>query len=402
MKPIIKKTLPEAKWWLKSARGADFAYDFYSGKYMSRGVETYLGASVSEGRATDAYVLDGNGEYVLRGPNEPAQANGHGLHGFEEVTNILLSAQDFTNVAWNKTATTITPFFADSPLGPMTASRCEFTSETTSQLEQYVGTTLTNSLASILIRTNVGQVDTDITIFSSGNVSNRTVTSSWQRLFYLSASPTASQSNFRIAKRDTWGSAGTADLLIAGANLTDTSFLAPLIITTGTALTRDADDTRVIQGSGPTIAPGISDDPDELTFRVDWDGVAMDTGADRYLFEVANASSDRVGLFISTANELSLGADGTGVLQSIDAGSGFDDGDAHTAICYINQTTGELRMSVDGQATITGTFAGAVPASLNEMNINSRATSAADKANGTNTRIQVVEGDSFTEWVDAL
>ena len=402
--PLYSPLLSSVAWWGNYNPSTGFAYDFKLNRYMSQGKSTGITQVVTEGRSTDAYVLGGGGNYVLRSANEPAQANGHGLDGFDAVTNIVLFAQDFTNAAWTKTATTITPAFADSPLGPMTASRCQFTSATQSQLETNIGTTLTNSLASILIKTNTGQMDTDITFFSSGTIANRTVTSTWQRLFYLNTSPTAGASNFRIAKRDVWGSAGTADLLIAGANLTDTSFLAPIIITTGTALTRDADDTRVVQGDdggSPTIAPGFTANPNELTFRVDWDGVAVGTGVDRVLYQVKNSSNRFVSLVIDSSNDLRFGGDQTGSFQSLDAGGTFDDGGAHTAVGYFNRTTSLFKLSVDGGATISGTLTGAVPANLDDMAINRTATGTGNNLNGTDCRLQTSDGDFYEIFRDS-
>lgn len=156
-----------------------------------------------------------------------------------------------------------------------------------------------------------------------------------------------------------------------------------------------------IQLKAVTMAPGISANPNELTIRVDWDGVAVGTGTSNYLIEVKNAANKRLSLLLNSAGTLLWGGDQTGPFQIINAGSGFDDGGAHTAISYINQSTSEFKMSVDGETTISGTLTGAVPPNLDEMAISRRASGLASNANGTNCQIYVSEGDRFDEFKDS-
>ncbi|MBL4769550.1 MAG: hypothetical protein JKY94_17890 [Rhodobacteraceae bacterium] len=149
-----------------------------------------------------------------------------------------------------------------------------------------------------------------------------------------------------------------------------------------------------------TIAPGVGPNPNELTFRVDWDGVAIDTGASRYLFSARNAAGTprRAPLLLSSSNALLWGGDGSGVFQALNAGPGFDDGGPHTAVCYLNQTTSLFKMSVDGGVTLSGTLAGAVPPNLQELVINQAANFSDASLNGTNTRFDFFEGDLFDQW----
>ncbi|MFV2092648.1 MAG: hypothetical protein ACC634_06145, partial [Hyphomicrobiales bacterium] len=169
-------------------------------------------------RASTAQALDATGMLQEFAANQPRILPGMGLLVEESRANLIKRSNDFSDSSWTKPAATITGSYANSPLGTNTASRCQFTSATYSQLQVYLSGLSTDKTFSVWLKTNTGQADATVTIFLAGVTTNVTVTSAWERFDY-SVSNAATTEGARIAKRDIWNSAGTADLLIAGAQL---------------------------------------------------------------------------------------------------------------------------------------------------------------------------------------
>ena len=427
MKPILKKLLDTVAWWGPYSPLTGFAYNFKTGQYMSRGQQIALGTAVTEGRSTDAYVLSGD-NYVLRSANEPAQANGHGLDGFEETVNLVTNSEDLSNAAWANGSNMTTSLEAISnPANLTNVTKIEAISTSGfAYVRQGETVTADDHTVTIVAKKGnyrylgirafilgVGQshasfdFDTKTFVFVPAEVSSTRIKELNDGWFELSVTGTDGGGGFRfagVALSNVNGSetptlAAGNHAFVMWADAVESSFQTPHFDGT-----RDADDTRLVQGDDggtPTIAPGISANPEELTFRVDWDGVAVGTGTDRVLFQVKNASNRYVSLLIDSSDDLRWGGDQTGSFQSLDAGGTFDDGGAHTAVCYFNRTTSELKLSVDGAAPITGTLTGAVPSNLDEMAIGRTATGTSNSANGTNCRIQASDGDFFEAFRDS-
>ena len=511
-------------WWGFSAPLGSFAYDTKGGRYMQGGTSVNTADALTEGRSTSAYVLGVGGNYILRGANEPAQADGHGLDGFDETVNMFVSSRRITAINHNFAApvayTGTTPF-GDVGGRVYTSTGIEQTNTSiTADSAAYVFSkhfkplssgakfkSVTFGIAGVDSAGCVFDFDTLTTDSGRAPIKIQTLSDGWVRLSWLFQ-------NDGTGATLIWREDVTVDSDYASdqTDHTQGSIVYPPIITTGTALTRDADDTRIVQGEGPelvtngtfdtaddwiflnalpgisggvckvendsasegaarqvfpvepnvfytvsfditaasggtgaiilgnqrqggfgvgshvityafvtggsnielrpntggignfvtfdnvsvkavTIAPGFTANPNELTFRVDWDGVAQ-TGVSRYLFETVNSSGAGMSLIILLNSEIWFGGNGSGSFQKINTLTGFDDGGAHTAICYCNRTTNEFKLSVDGEATISGTLTSAFPPNIDEMAL-SLTDSGTGNLNGTNCRIVVSEGDAF-------
>ena len=557
-------------WWGAWDPINGFAFDFKNDRYMSQGVDIAQFNAVTEGRSTDAYVLGGDGVYVLRSANEPAQANGHGLDGFDEIFNQAQST-DFVSAVVGTPGTLPTGWRVDA--GGLTTDVVGLGTENgLPVIDLHVSGTLTSTFWNVIFRPGTGATAAagddwyskfDIKLLagaipgSSPNaaVFERTGGGGFLASHRVIVMPIATY--ITVDQKATLGNAGTVnvDNAFSFTNVTigtvvdftirlraihftkDNPARAIVLTGTGTEGTRDADDTRVVQGAGQelvtgdrddftgstmfdsatvtadqlgtadlvdlsggvnaralyqplstltlgatyliafdarsvsgtgtypiaafdgnavfggtsialteefatyfievtvaslagnpgiyignrrdgaastldqayvrqgsfkavTIAPGFSADPNELTFRVDWDGVAVG-GSSRYLFEVSNAAGKRLFLFLTSGGELLLFANETGSNQGVNAGSGFDDGGAHSAVCYINQSTGLFKISADGGATVSGSLVGATPPNLNSAVLDRSAISSSNGLNGTNCRIQVAEGDFYDAFRDS-
>jgi hypothetical protein len=136
--------------------------------------------------------------------------------------NLLTYSEDFTNAAWSKLgdAPAVTANYGTAPDGTSTADRIQFDSTTSGNSTiQSPTITITNGAKykfSVWMRSLSGNVD--VTLFNVGSVTTVSVTSDWQ-LFTYEATSATTGSQVRIAKRDIWGTSGTADLLVWGAHL---------------------------------------------------------------------------------------------------------------------------------------------------------------------------------------
>lgn len=529
--PLYSPLLSSVAWWGNYNPSTGFAYDFKLNRYMSQGKSTGITQVVTEGRSTDAYVLDGGGNYILRSANEPAQANGHGLDGFDEVDNIitlLAAPTDLTGVTFLQSGSGGTLTLEDQTtelgaigLATLTGGKAYFVDNTSGDGSVFLS--IANpTFDSVANDFNLSAIlrGTSGVVLRTGGGDYTQIGSISETLFSRIETNNAS----RIA-----GGASTVDSFFVGVPIGEWAYLSlPQVVVGGDfhvplvppSSTRDADDTRVVQGQGPelvpfpdfsslagwtfsgsavdtmpgdltvtnlaagegkativpavpiiagvtyevtttislnvsgqgvvvvggqrvvvgsagtntvtvvagggstvqlgtnsgtvgavvvydnvsvkavTIAPGFTANPNELTFRVDWDGVAVGTGTFRHLFEIQSSTGKRVALLLPNAGgALWFGGDQTGAFQRVIV-PGFDDGLSHTAICYLNRTSSEFKISIDGGTTVSGTLTGAVPPNLDDMLI-SRSVPVLTSINGTNCRIQVSEGDFFEAFRDS-
>jgi len=136
--------------------------------------------------------------------------------------NLLTYSEQFDNAAWSKLgdAPAVTANYGTAPDGTSTADRIQFDSTTSGNSTiQSPTITITNGAKykfSVWMRSLSGNVD--VTLFNVGSVTTVSVTSDWQ-LFTYEATSATTGSQVRIAKRDIWGTSGTADLLVWGAHL---------------------------------------------------------------------------------------------------------------------------------------------------------------------------------------
>lgn len=414
----------------QSASGIKF--DNKNGRYLNDGQLISISEALTEGRSTDAYVLDGYGNYVLRGPNEPAQAFGHGLDGFDTIFNQDQST-DLVSAVVGTPGTLPTGWRTDAN-GLTTDVSGLGTENGLPFIDVHISGTITSSFYNVVFRPSIGASAGigedwynrfDIKLMS-GSIPGNTNAVIFERnaaggfLASRSLPITPISSYITVDQMETLLNASTANvdnafsfssvtigtvvdftIRLRAIHLTKDNPARAIVLTgTGTEGTRGADDTRVVQGDdggSPTIAPGITANPNELTFLVAWDGVAVGGGT-RYPFEIDNASNRRVTIFLLSGGDLLFGGDQTGSFQAVNAGGGFDDGGPHSVICYVNRTTSEFKIAVDGGATISSILTGAVPPNLNQAFINRRQTAAADNLNGINCQIYVAEGDHFDEF----
>lgn len=134
--------------------------------------------------------------------------------------NLLPNSSDSASPTWTVASSgtgvtpTLTPNFATSPIGDSTAVRAQIDAGAAGQSQ--VSFSLTSSTGvhtfSVWLRSLSGS--TPITLFVGSATTNVTVTSDWQR-FSMNGLNTATI-DARVAKRDVWGTFGSADLLIWG------------------------------------------------------------------------------------------------------------------------------------------------------------------------------------------
>lgn len=137
--------------------------------------------------------------------------------------NLITYTEDLANAAWMKGVAApgvvpiVTPNFAVAPDGTNTATRLQLDGGAAggvgnSQVANQHPIWQNTVVASVWMRSLAGNVL--VTILLGGNTTNVTVTDTWQRITVVRNNPTQGSNEFRIAKRDVWGSPGAADLLV--------------------------------------------------------------------------------------------------------------------------------------------------------------------------------------------
>jgi hypothetical protein len=147
-------------------------------------------------------------------------------------TNLVTYSNDFSNAAWIKLTTTITPNYAVSPDGNTNASRVQFNAPS-SQLYQPVGIQ-PSSTASFYVKGIAGETVAIYNSFNGGGLYElRTLTGQWQRIQVASV---GSISSF-IAISNFFGATAT-EFLIYGAQFELGSYATSYIPTESATVTR--------------------------------------------------------------------------------------------------------------------------------------------------------------------
>tara|TARA_B100001057_G_scaffold140510_1_gene140176 strand:+ start:4006 stop:5157 length:1152 start_codon:yes stop_codon:yes gene_type:complete len=182
------------------------------------------------------------------------------------ATNLVTYSEDFSNAAWTKfgggtgIAPVVTPDFGTSPDGTVSASRVQFnkgTGTTVGDQSTIFDAEATSSGAttskSIYLKSNTNEayemVIYEVTNASGTNVKKITVTPDWQRFdVYGAVSSTTTGIAIGLREINVSGLSNTADVLVWGAQLETGSVATSYIPTSGSTVTRAADDL-VISGS---------------------------------------------------------------------------------------------------------------------------------------------------------
>ena len=198
-------------------------------------------------------------------PAEPAQANGHGLDGFDEYTNEFLISRRVLGLDANTASpvayTGISPF---GDVGGRVYTSTGFV-QTNSNIVADSATWLVSrhfkplssgarftsnaiGIAGVDLPGVVYDFDTASTISGRAPTTVQALANGWVRLMW--AFQNTGAGTLIVWKEDI---TGDSDYASDQTDIVQASSLRPPIITTGTALTRDADDTRVVQGEGPEL-----------------------------------------------------------------------------------------------------------------------------------------------------
>lgn len=150
-------------------------------------------------------------------------------------TNLVTYSNDFTNAAWIKITTTITPNYAIGPDGNTNASRVQFNAPN-SQLYQFVGFQ-SSSVSSFYVKGTAGETIAIYNSFNGGGLYElRTLTGEWQRIEVVSVGSIVSYS----AISNFFGATAN-DVLVYGAQFELGSYATSYIPTTSASVTRNAD-----------------------------------------------------------------------------------------------------------------------------------------------------------------
>lgn len=171
-------------------------------------------------------ILDKSGRNNHATQSTAAARPTYGLHPITGIRNLLSYTEQFDNSYWLKatsgtgTLPVVTSNFDLAPDGSLTADRVQLDSGVAGNSQvansnfttpNVVGASYTFS---IWMRSLSGSPL--VTMFSNAQTQNVTVTPTWQRFTFTQTASLAADT-VRLSKRDIWSSAGSADILVWGA-----------------------------------------------------------------------------------------------------------------------------------------------------------------------------------------
>jgi hypothetical protein len=302
------------------------------------------------------------------------------------ATNLLPYSEDFSNPAWIQYAAgtgvtpIVTPDFGTSPDGTVSASRIQFNkgSGTGSANMSFIyDSAQTSSGAttskSVYLKSNTTEAY-EMVIYESqyasgSNVKKITVTPDWQRFDIYGAIP-AITTGIVIGLRElnVSGLSNTADVLVWGAQAEAGSVATSYIPTSGSAVTRAADDLS-ITGSA------FSDFYNQSEGTIYVETLGRELGFN-YVYSISDGtSSNRIFAFHHNVNHVFIRYSGA-TQADIDAGT-FTAGTLCRYAASFKQN--DVRASIDGGAAVTDTSA-TLP-TVSKINIGARETNA-EQLNG--------------------
>jgi len=291
-------------------------------------------------------------------------------------TNLVLRSEEFDNIYWTKTSTSITANNATAPDGTSSADRLVLSGTTSTSRAISRNLAIVTSTTTVTFSAFVKYVDkqyvqlTFSSAFSSNyanfDLINGTVTAGT----YVSASIQSFANGwYRISITTTglntaclpfiWAidtatairaanstSTGTSAYLIWGAQIEDGFFLSTYISTAAATVTRLKDDV-VLTGVSALIGQT------EGTIFLDVDFRSVSTGGIRQFFQLEGSVGSQV-----SGTGAATSSNGNNISFSGIANYTLSQG-RHKIVCVYNQTTNESKLFVDGaQRGTTGTFSG--------------------------------------------
>ncbi|MEQ9518640.1 MAG: hypothetical protein RLN89_04290 [Parvibaculum sp.] len=386
--------------------GANWAADFEASAYFASGMLRSLSEAMSDARSTEIIVPDADGILQAIASGQPARTS-EGLHVYgaatNKCTNFCANPTDLTNISKSgDAASTLT--VVDDATALMTAGLSNICSSgkvykldnsagVTSALaivDGETGSTGQHAVSAYMRGTGAARLSFSVT---GGNAASA-LTSSYVRRTFTN-SPLTATDKMRVVAEP-----GTVVFFVLN-QLEEGGRATPPIVTAGTATPRAACVPAVAQGTGGTPFEGYDPAQADLTFTCEWEGVPALTGTHRGLVEIrlnASLTTDRTYLFIESSNQLKLGVADDVTWRSGPAFSvgAYDDGLRHRATCYLNRTTGDIKLSVDGSVPVTANKIGQMPSGFTSMTLGHG--HAANHANGVVKSVTLASGDFFDAW----
>lgn len=253
------------RWWSLFSTTANFAYDLVNQRYMRRGSTTSLALSLSETRASPAWVLQGNGVYDEIASGELAIGQGVGLQVSEEYVNEFVESRRITALNSNTPApvayTGTTPFGdvggrVYTSTGHIQTNSVIVADSSAWTFSRYfkplsAGARFTSAGLGINGVDSSGVVydfDTMSTISGQAPSFVETLGDGWVRLSWVFQND--GTGTILVWREDV---DGLSDYASDQTDIVQGDFPKPPIITTGTEGTRAADNPVVIQGFGEEL-----------------------------------------------------------------------------------------------------------------------------------------------------